>query len=125
MADPIEYRSVAFGVQIINDGADAALAFETPEGQQIGVIIGRDFLPSVLLEIQSNIGSATIVPISKRSLRPGTRIRARGHQIGPGPDGGKMLTIFAEVGDDHRVVTIPIDLPSHEVGKLVDDLSKL
>jgi hypothetical protein len=108
----------------LNDtGEFAKLVFSRDTGESREVILRREWLPMLVVEIQSKIAPSQATPIDRGSLHMGQNFSLRGFQARRVQSGGATLTLFVDLPDQGRGVTIPLDLTSEDVDTLIKMLS--
>lgn len=109
--------------QISEDGKSVRLIFTRDNGEYREVVLRRSSLPSLVAGAQNLLSPQDAVPIDRDSLRPGTIIRLTGYQFSP--RGKKLgLTLFLELPDQDRGVTIPLNLSRKDAESIAEQLSR-
>jgi hypothetical protein len=119
-----QFLTVGCNVQEHPDGLHFRLNFIDAAGKSRAVTLTRDTLPLLAAALHSKIGDGKIVPIDQKSLRAGANILVKGWDIVKRPDLGARLTLYVEMLDQDRVVTIPVDLSPENVTSLIIQLSQ-
>jgi hypothetical protein len=110
------------GVRTQRSGEYVKIIFERDDGQFRDVVAHRTWLPSLVTCLLNEIGPGQAVPIDKGSLNFGTTYSVQGFQARPASDGSARLTLFVDLPDQGRVVTIPIDLKPEERSQIIQML---
>ena len=122
MADD-DFKPDELQFQISRYGEGVRLIFSRYDGQRRTVVLRRSDLPSLVAGAQNLLSPQDAVPIDQDSLRPGTIIRLTGYQFSP--RGEKLgLTLFLELPDQDRGVTIPLNLSRKDAESIAEQLSR-
>lgn len=111
-----EFYATGFGVAKSHDKKRTKLSFESDADGLVEVVVETDFLTMILAQIRKEIESTVVTPIDRGSLKPGQSLQTRGFHVDQLPNGGAVLVIHADLLDEGRVVTIPLEL-SREAAK--------
>jgi hypothetical protein len=87
------------------------------------VTLLKKWVPVFVSQLISKIEEGQVVPIDKNSLQIGQSFSVQGWNMTKRQNGGRRLTLFVDLPDHGRVVTIPLELSSSEVAKLIKDFS--
>src|SRR5277367_6259725 len=110
-------------VQEHPDGKRLRLTFVGEGDKTRSVVMNREGVPLLVGALHSKIGHGTVVPIDKDSLRAGTNIQVQGWDLTNRPDRSVRLTIYVDMIDQGRVVTIPVELSRENVTALIHQMS--
>ena len=100
------------------DGKRLRLNFTGEGNKNRSVVLHREGVPLLVGALHSKIGHGTVVPIDKESLRAGANIQVQGWDLANRPDRSVLLTIYLDMTDQNRVVTIPVELSQENVTAL-------
>jgi hypothetical protein len=101
------------------DGRQVKLVFRSDDGDSREIVVDRQWLPQLITQLQRRIAPGQAVPINKDSLDIGQTFALQGYQVRRNADGGAILTLFVDLPDQGRVVTIPLDFSSKDVDQLI------
>jgi hypothetical protein len=105
-------------VQIDASGEFVKFIFSRDSGERREVVLRRQWLPALATQIQKNIAPGQAVPIDKGSLQIGANFSLQGFQVRRKSDGGATLTLFVDMPDQGRVVTIPMQMSPADIATL-------
>lgn len=119
MDDDVSFEATETDIALSADGAHVRLIFNDDNGKSREVILLRKWLPAFVAQMQRNIEPGQIVPIDKASLQIGRSFSLQGFQARRFPDGGATITLFVDLPDQGRVVTIPLEMTPKDVSTLL------
>ncbi len=106
---------------ISEDGALVRVLFSRRNGDSVEVVIPRLRLPLVVSQLQKRISGSHAVPIDRGSLQIGHQYVPHGFQVRR-HEGETVLTVFLELSDPERMVTLPLRFKPSTVRDLINDL---
>ncbi len=117
--DDFEVKDLQF--RTTEDGDRIRLIFTCNSGERREVVLRRRNLASLFAGVQDLLSPSDAVPIDRESLRSGTTIRVTGYQFSP--VGAELrLTLFVDLPDQGRGVTIPLRFSRRDVEKIMGQM---
>ena len=107
---------------LIENDTKVRISFLNDSGASREVVLARQWPPQLVELLIAKIESGSVVPIDQGSLRPGQTFAVRGFQVRRVSDGSRLLTLSADLPDQGRMVTIPLELSPTDAGKLIEML---
>ncbi len=118
-SDDFEVKDLQF--QTSEEGEKVRLIFTRNSGERQEVVFRRRDLASLVAGAQKLLSPSDAVPIDRESLRSGTTIQVTGYQFSPG--GAELcLTLFVDLPDQGRGVTIPLCFSRKNVESMMGDM---
>lgn len=112
-----------FVVLLSEDGKRVTLRFSCDSDEQVLISIPRIHLASLVVEATKLLPPGSAVPIDRDSLRPGTTYSLQGYQFSPRPE-HLGLTLFVDLPDQGRVVTIPLQLTPKDIEVVSEQIKR-
>ena len=123
MADDDEFEPDDLQFQTSDDGERVRLIFIRDSGEHQAVVLRRSDLASLVAGAQKLLSPRDAVPIDQGSLRPGMTLELTGFQFSP-RESELGLTLFVELPDQDRGVTIPLRLSRKDAESIMEQLSR-
>ena len=109
-------------IQPHSDGERVKVTFLRDTNESREVVLRRSWLPQFLNAMRNEIAPGQAVPIDPNSLSFGRSYSLQGWECKRSPEGGARMTLYIDLPDQGRVVTMPISLGPDEVTHLIDQL---
>ena len=106
---------------ISEDGALVRVLFSRRNGDSVEVVIPQLRLPLVVSQLQKRLSGSHAVPIDHGSVQIGRQYVPHGFQVRR-HEGETVLTVFLELSDPERMVTLPLRFKPSTVRDLISDL---
>ena len=106
-------------VALSKDGESVRISFRRDNGTSREAVLPRKWLPGLVAQLLAQIEPGSAVPIDQGSLQIGRTFVVQGYNVRKRPDGGCLLTLFVDLPDQGRIVTIPLELSAPEVSEIV------
>lgn len=102
---------------------EVRLVFSQDGGARQAVVLSKTQLLPIFVDLQAHIATGSGAPINMASLRPGMTIVVTSLGFGPRADHFR-LTAIADLPDEGRTVTIPLNFSRKEVDECVKAMSR-
>lgn len=110
-------------VEVVRSDLFVTLTFSADGGESRAVKLVRSRLPFFVSKLMKEVESDQVTPIRPDALAAGTSFAIHGWQMAKADDGGRLLTLFVELREPARTVTVPLELSPEDVAALREDLS--
>jgi hypothetical protein len=97
------------------DGVHVRLTFIRDKGESQAIFLDRAGLSQLALALRKETLSGSIVPIDQASMTIGLNYRVVGHQVGFLPDRTIKLTVFLDLPDQGRTLSLSLALSADDV----------
>ena len=113
----VDFRPDQLGIEEAGQ-TEVRLVWAQDSGERRTVVLSKSLLPQVFAQLQTQIAVGSGAPINMAAFRPGTTISVTGLQFGQRADHFR-LTLFADLPDEGRAVTIPLRISKKEAEECV------
>ena len=120
-----EFRPDECETFLSEDRKRVKIVFRRDSGETQEAVLARTWIPQLIVQLQTRIEPGQATPIDRGSLRIGQTFSLQGYQVGHRPDGSAILTLFVDLPDQGRVVTIPLVLPPPEITQFIQMLAPM
>jgi hypothetical protein len=106
------------------DGVHMRLNFIDHKDEIRAVVLRREQIPELIGVLQTEIVPGQVVPIDQESLRIGTNYRLQGFGVRKREDNSAQLTLYIQLPEQGRTVTLNLPLTASDVTSLIIHLSR-